>query len=83
MQPEAGQQAEVRWEEGGRHRSRTFERWGDAEAFEDEIKRRKRLGPLAGSVIQTEMTLGEFVRTDWLPFYAEPNLDEETLRRYK
>lgn len=81
--PKRGNKPEVRWEEGGRHRSRTFERWGDAEAFEEEIKRRKRLGPLAGSVIQTEMTLGEFVRNDWLPFYAEPNLDEETLRRYK
>jgi len=81
--PKRGNKPEVRWEEGGRHWSRTFERWGDAEAFEQEIKRRKRLGPLAGSVIQTEMTLGEFVRNDWLPFYAEPNLDEETLRRYR
>jgi integrase len=80
-QPEA--EPEVRWREGGRQYSRTFERWGDAEALEEEIKRRKRLGPLAGSVIQSETTLGEFVRADWLPSYAEPNLDEDTLRRYK
>jgi integrase len=52
-------------EEGGRHRSRTFERHGDAEAFETDIKRRRQLESLAVSVLQSRVTLtGSSARSD-------------------
>jgi integrase len=76
---------EVKWRDGGRGapiRSRTFERAGDAEAFELDVKRRKQLGSLAPSVLQSKQTLAEFVEEDWWPRYAIPNLAEDTRRRY-
>ena len=73
---------EVRWWEGKRHPSRQFERKADAEAFETEVKRRKQLGALAPGVLQSRMTLGEFIEEEWWPRYAIPNLAEDTRRRY-
>ena len=73
---------EVRWHEGAGQRSRLFERKGDADAFDLEIKRRKQLGALAPSVLQSRMTLAEFVEEDWWPRYAIPNLADDTRRRY-
>lgn len=73
---------EVRWREGGRQPSRLFVRKGDARAFELELQRRKQLGALAAGVIQSKMTLAEFVAEDWWPKYAVPNLAEDTRRRY-
>jgi hypothetical protein len=73
---------EVRWHEGSGQRSRLFERKGDADAFDLEIKRRRQLGALAPSVLQSRMTLAEFVAEDWWPRYAIPNLAEDTRRRY-
>jgi hypothetical protein len=73
---------EVRWTEGGRKRSRSFARSSDADAFETEIRRRKQLGPLAPSIIQSTLTLAEFMEDEWWPRYAIPNLDEDTRRRY-
>jgi len=73
---------EVRWREGGRQRTRSFTKKGDAEAFELEVKRRRQLGPLAAGVIQSRITLAEFVRDEWWPHYAVPNLKESTRRRY-
>ncbi len=76
---------QVKWRESGRGtpwHSRTFERSGDADAFELEIKRRRQLGSLAPSVLQSRMTLAEFVEEDWWPRYAIPNLAEDTRRRY-
>jgi hypothetical protein len=35
----------VRWREGGKQRSRTFDRKGDADTFDREVKRRLQLGP--------------------------------------
>jgi len=75
-------QYEVRWREGGRQRSRLFAKKGDAEAFELDVKRRRALGPLAAGVIQSRMTLAEFVREEWWPRYAVPNLKASTRRRY-
>lgn len=75
-------QYEVRWREGGRQRSRLFAKKGDAEAFELDVKRRRALGPLAAGVIQSRMTLAEFVREEWWPRYAVPNLKPSTRRRY-
>jgi integrase len=73
---------EVRWHEGSGQRSRLFERKRDADAFDLEIKRRKQLGALAPSVLQSRMTLAEFVEEDWWPRYAIPNLADDTRRRY-
>jgi integrase len=73
---------EVRWREGGRQRTRLFSKKGDAQAFELDIKRRRQLGPLAAGVIQSRVTLAEFVRDEWWPHYAIPNLKESTRRRY-
>ena len=61
---------------------RTFIRHGDAVAFETDVKRRQQLGALAPGVIQSRMTLTEFVREEWWPRYAMPNLKPSTRRRY-
>jgi integrase len=73
---------EVMWREGGRQRSRMFDRKGDAEAFELDIKRRAQLGPLASTVMVSRMTLAEFMQDEWWPRYAVPNLKASTQRRY-
>lgn len=69
---------EVRWKEGGQHRSRFITRHRDALSLEREIKRRQELGPLMGSVMQSRMTLTEFVREEWWPTYVVPNLRPST-----
>jgi len=73
---------QVKWREGGRQRSRTFDRKGDAAAFEVDVKRRQQLGALASAVMESKMTLVEFVREEWWPRYAVPNLAPDTRRRY-
>jgi hypothetical protein len=72
----------VRCREGGRQLSRSFTRRGDAVAFETDVKRRQQLGAPAPGVIQSRMTLAEFVREEWWPRYAVPNLEPSTQRRY-
>ena len=72
----------VRWREGGRQLQRTFIKHGDAAAFETDVRRRQQLGALAPGVIQSRMTLTEFVREEWWPRYAIPNLKPSTQRRY-
>lgn len=73
---------EVRWREGGRAHSRLFERKGDADAFDLELRRRKQLGAIAGTVLQSKVTLAEFVEEEWWPRYAIPNLAPSTRERY-
>ena len=73
---------EVRWREGGRQRSRLFDRKGDADTLDRDVKRRKQLGTLAPSVLESRVTLAEFVSDDWWPRYAIPNLSEATRRNY-
>ena len=58
-------QYEVRWREAGRQRSRSFAQKGDAQTFELDVKRRRQLGPLAAGVIQSRVTLTQFVREEW------------------
>lgn len=73
---------EVRWREGGREsrsRSRTFTRKSDADRFNDEVKRRKRMGTLADLDAGTE-SLNEFVKT-WARVRSQ-RLAASTLRRY-
>src|SRR5215211_7003402 len=71
---------EVRYREGGRHRSRVFDRKADAEDFQAEVRRRKRLGTL------THLHAGDQLLADfgleWWRLHARPNLQESTLRRY-
>ena len=76
--PDRGNRPEVRWKEGGRHRSRLFDKVRDAEAFDREIKRAQQLGGLASSVVQSRMTLTDFVLEEWWPKYAVPNLEQST-----
>ncbi|MGO9900874.1 MAG: tyrosine-type recombinase/integrase [Solirubrobacteraceae bacterium] len=59
-----------------------FTRRGDAVAFERDVERRRQLGPLASQVMESKMTLAEFVRDEWFPRYAIPNLAPDTRRRY-
>ena len=70
----------VRWREGDRNRSRDFDRKRDAEAFDAEVRRRRRLGDLDLLDAGRE-TLADFAR-EWWKVYAEPNLAAKTLRMY-
>lgn len=72
----------MRWWEGGKHPSRLFTRKEDARAFERELDRRRQLGALAPAVMQSKLTVAEFVAEDWWPRHAIPNLAEDTRRRY-
>jgi integrase len=62
----------VRWRDGGRGsaaRSRTFDRKADAAAFEDEVRRRRRLGEL-GIRIGSRETLDQYVTETWVRTHA-------------
>lgn len=74
----------VRYRTGGRgspRLSKTFDRKADAELFESEMKRRKAFGELA-TLGARRQTLDELAR-DWWELYAEPNLAEHTLAKYR
>lgn len=57
---------EVRWREGSRNRSRTFDRKGDARDFDGEVRRQAQFG---GVVPRRSggKTLASFIEHDWLP----------------
>ena len=62
----------VRWRDGGRgsaERSRTFTRKADAQRFEDELRRRRRLGEI-GLLVGSQETLDEYVTETWAPTHA-------------
>jgi hypothetical protein len=72
----------VRWrDEHGRNRSKTLGRKRDAEAFDAEIRRLRRLGEL-GLMDAGRVSLAEFGQ-EWLVAYAVPNLEPKTLRTYE
>ena len=71
-----------RWWEGGRYRSRQFDTQQDLDTFKSELRRRRQLGPLAPSVIDSKLTLIEFFEHEWWPRYAMHSLGEDTRRRY-
>ena len=54
----------VRWREGRRQRSRSFDRRGDAEAFDAEMRRRSQLGAFAPAEPSKEL-LRDWLRTWW------------------
>lgn len=70
----------VRWREGGHNRVRQFDRKRDAQAFDADIRRRRRLGEL-DMLDASRETLAEFAR-EWWRVYAEPNLTRATLIGY-
>ena len=69
----------VRWREAGRERSRTVSRKREAEQLEAEIKRLRRLGPLA-SLDNGTVTLSDFAH-QWWDAHAT-RLAPMTQRRY-
>ena len=62
----------VRWRQGGRNRSRVLGTKRDAELFDAEMRRRRRIGDLA-SLDAGRETLSQFAE-EWWRLYAEPNL---------
>jgi integrase len=70
----------VRYREGERNRSKTFDRKTEAQAFEDEVRRRRRLGTLAELDAGRE-PVADFAE-EWWRVYAKPNLAVSTRRRY-
>ena len=73
----------VRWRDGGRDsasRSRTFTRKADAQLFDDELRRRRRLGEL-GLLIASKQTLHEYVTETWAPTHL-PTLAPSTVDNY-
>jgi hypothetical protein len=54
----------ARWRQGGRYRSQTFDRKGDAVTFAAEIRRRQQLGTLV-TVDFGRLTLAEYVVGTW------------------
>jgi integrase len=80
IERKSGAQWEVRYREGRRNRSRVFDRKKDADAFESEVKRRKRLGGLV-DLNAGEERLADFART-WWRLHATPNLAPSTLKSY-
>ena len=70
----------VRWREGDRNRSRNFDRKRDAEAFDAEQRRRRRLGDLE-LLDAGRQTLADFAQ-EWWRLYAEPNLAAKTQAVY-
>jgi integrase len=73
----------VRWREGGREsraRSRTFERKANAQAFDDELRRRRRLGEMA-TVVGSQDALDHYVAETWAKTHAV-TLARSTARTY-
>ena len=80
VQRKGGHVWRVRWREGGRSRSKVLGRKRDAEAYDAEIRRRKRTGDLFTMEAGQE-TLAEFAET-WWHLHASPNLARATLEIY-
>jgi integrase len=70
----------VRYREGERNRSRSFDRKGDAERFDVEVTRRRQLGVLA-SLDGGQGTLDEYVTGTWAPTHGV-TLAPKTRRHY-
>ena len=70
----------VRWRQGDRNRSKVLGRKRDAEAFDAEIRRRKRTGEIA-LLDAGKQPLWEFGE-EWWRLHARPNLAPATLELY-
>lgn len=83
-QPGVGRRGwRVRWREAdGRQRSRTFERRADAETFDSEIRRRRRMGPAAvAQLTGGGLSLNEWMAGNWRPQHSAV-IEASTLRTY-
>jgi integrase len=80
VQRKSGAVWRVRWRENGQPRSRVLGNKRDAEIFEAEIKRRKRMGQLA-QMDAGRQTVADFAR-DWWRMHAVPNLTPRTRETY-
>jgi len=70
----------VRWRDGGRNRSKIIGRKRDAEAFDAEVRRRRRMGELA-MADQGKVTLADF-SAEWWRVYAVAHLTPRTRTVY-
>jgi integrase len=70
----------VRWRQAGQNRSKVLGRKRDGEAFDAELRRKRRTGELTALDAGKE-TLAEFGE-EWWKLYAEPNLAASTLKVY-
>jgi len=80
VQRKSGPVWRVRWRENGQPHSRVMGTKRDAELFEADITRRKRLGQLA-QIDAGRQTVAEFAR-EWWRIHAEPNLTPRTRETY-
>jgi Phage integrase, N-terminal SAM-like domain len=71
----------VRWRQGGRRRSQSSDRKGDAVTFAAELRRRQQLGTLT-SMEMGRVTLGEYVVGTWCEVYAS-QLSPKTWMQYR
>jgi integrase len=78
-----GKKWQVKWREGERQRSRTFDRKGDADTFDREVSRAKQLGPklLRELTAPNAITLREFLKTGWRAHAAD--MDSGTRSKYR
>jgi integrase len=70
----------VRYREGGRNKAKVLGRKRDAEAFDAEIRRRKRTGEIS-TLDAGRQTLADFAE-EWFRVHAEPNFSKATLESY-
>jgi hypothetical protein len=68
----------LRWREGGRRQSRTFDRKSDANDYAAWLRRRQQLGHAA---VPDDVKLAEFVESYWR-LHAVPNLSQATRDLY-
>jgi integrase len=71
----------VRWRQGDRYRSQTFDRKGDAVTFGVEIRRRQQLGTLV-TIDSGRETLRDYMVETWAPAYGS-NLARKTQLHYE
>src|SRR5262245_57883540 len=71
---------EVKWREHGHQRSRLFRFEPDAQAFDNEVYRRRRMG-FVTPFDRGRETLSEYAQEAW-PVYFQPRLDRSTLKPY-
>ncbi len=71
----------VRWRQGDKYRSQTFDRKGDAATFAAEIRRRQQLGTLV-SMDSGRVTLADYVIKTWAPAYGS-SLARKTQLHYE
>jgi integrase len=70
----------VRYRDGDRQAQRTFDRKADADNFDAEVRRRRRLGILA-TLTPPSTTLNDYLTATWAPVYGVL-LDERTREVY-